>query len=168
MPVSRHILTHVASIRLYCTLSSQLHPLSRWKDRTLSDSRRSHRPTMRSLDLLRRERGTNAPTPPSGAWLLITPIIEIVTIPLAFRPGCAPRVSRRLRYSMLGRAFQQFDQARQHAVDLGGSSPGSPADDRLRRWRAQALANPPRLHPFISNGNRLESHSYSRRLPALG
>ena len=41
-----------------------------------------------------------------GAWLLITPIVGIVTIPQAFRPGCAPVVSRRLRYPTPSRAFQ--------------------------------------------------------------
>ena len=108
-------------------------PLSRRKDRILSGPfNRSHRPTIRSLDLLHRQT-------PLGAWLLIAPIVKIITIPWAFQPRCAPEVSRRLRYLTPSGGFQNSLIGLAALRDLGRSSPGSPADDKHRSNAPPAL-----------------------------
>ena len=83
-----------------------------------------------------------------GAWLLIAPIIRIVTIPQAFQPRCAPVVSQQLRYLMLSRVFQQFDKARRFLfkIDLGRSSSGI----LLTTGKVAQMLRQPRLYPFIS------------------
>lgn len=79
-----------------------------------------------------------------GAWLLIVPITESITIPQAFQPGCAPVVSRRLRSSVPNRTFQNslIRLATFIHVTWMEVTPEVPL--------TMGTGLLPRLHPFIS------------------
>ena len=102
-------------------------------DRTSGD----HRPTVRSLNPSRGPKSL-------GIWLLMTPSVEIVTIPSAFRTRCAPKVSLRLRYSTPDGASQNsLIRLAEAFLDLDGGRSGRP-------MTAGKDARHPRLRPLVS------------------